>query len=253
MDAEAHAGRGERRPAGRRTRTRRFSTITRSRSSATAPSSCETSSTAGAALAHEVHERVAEQPLRLRVDAGDGLVEHEQLGLARRAPWRSAPAAAARPTARPSGGGAARRARPTSIACVDRVAVGAVGAAPPALLREAAGGDDLLDRGGEIGGEARALRDVPEAPPVAELPRAVARTADRPRGRARADRRAIRRSVDLPEPFGPDEGDELARAHVTGRRRRARGRRRRRRRRRRHGGGAGPSSEIHSHNRVPPV
>ena len=36
----------------------------------------------GAVLAHEVHERVAEQPLRLRVDARDRLVEHEQLGLA---------------------------------------------------------------------------------------------------------------------------------------------------------------------------
>ena len=38
---------------------------------------------AGAVLAQQVHERVAEQPLRLHVDAGDGLVEHEQLGLAR--------------------------------------------------------------------------------------------------------------------------------------------------------------------------
>ena len=37
----------------------------------------------GTVLEHEVHERVAEQPLRLRVDARDRLVEHEQLGLAR--------------------------------------------------------------------------------------------------------------------------------------------------------------------------
>ena len=80
VDAEAHAGAA--RSAGRPSNsTVRLSTITRSRSSATAPSSCETSSTR-AVLGDEMDERVAEQPLRLGVDAGDRLVEHEQLGIA---------------------------------------------------------------------------------------------------------------------------------------------------------------------------
>ncbi len=34
-----------------------------------------------AVLGDEMNERVTEQALRLRVDAGDGLVEHEQLGI----------------------------------------------------------------------------------------------------------------------------------------------------------------------------
>ena len=63
--------------------TERFSTTTWSRSSATAPSSCDTSSTAAPCSLHEVHERVAEQRLRVDVDARDGLVEHEELGLRR--------------------------------------------------------------------------------------------------------------------------------------------------------------------------
>ena len=59
--------------------TRRFSTTTRSRSSATAPSSCDTSTTAPAAIADDVYEGVPEEALRLRVHAGDRLVEDEQL------------------------------------------------------------------------------------------------------------------------------------------------------------------------------
>ena len=34
-------------------------------------------------IAHQVDERIAEPSLRLGIDAGDGLVQHQQLGIAR--------------------------------------------------------------------------------------------------------------------------------------------------------------------------
>ena len=175
------------RRAGRRTRTRRFSTITWSRSSATAPSSCDTRSTAAPCSLHEVDERVAEQPLRLDVDAGDRLVEHEQLGLGRERLARSARAAAGRPRARR----AARRwlgERDRLERVVDRLAVGGAAPPPPALLGQATGRDDLLDGGREIGRDARALRHVPDPPAVAEVVRRRAEELDRARLRRRAAR-----------------------------------------------------------------
>ena len=158
----------------------------------------------GAVLAHEVHERVAEQPLRLRVDARDRLVEHEQLGLAGERLGDERRAAADRPRAR-----RARRRR--------RSASATDSSAWSTAARSAA-------RGGRhqpcLRQPARRRRPPRRSPGRSGAMRSRCGTyPTRQRSRRRRGRRAEqlrpcpasgasspssdRSSVDLPEPFGP--------------------------------------------------
>ena len=215
--------------------TRRLSTITWSRSSATAPSSCETSSTAAACSLHEVHERVAEQLLRLDVDAGDRLVEHEELGLGgERLRDQRALLLTARQLGEPPAPVVGECDRLERV--VDRVAVGGTAPPPPALLGQATGGDDLGDGGGEVGRDAECVGGrSPPASGRGGRRGAVPNTLDRTRPRARAARAGCAatstsrsRSV---RPSAANSPGAHREAHV--RRAPARGRRRTTRRRRR--------------------
>ena len=82
VDPEAHAACRELVRAGRRTARVRFSTIDTVEVVGDRAELVRHEQHRRAVLGREVHERVAEQPLRLGVDAGDRLVEHEQLGIA---------------------------------------------------------------------------------------------------------------------------------------------------------------------------
>ena len=91
-----------------------------------------------AVLGREVHERVAEQSLRLRVDAGDRLVEHEQLGIAdERLGDEHALLLAAGELAHAAAAQVAERDRLEGV--VDGVAVRGAGPAPPPAPGQAAG------------------------------------------------------------------------------------------------------------------
>ena len=160
--------------------TRCLSTITWSRSSATAPSSCDTSSTAAWWSLHQVHERVAEQLLRLDVDAGDRFVEHEQLGIrGERVRDQRALLLPARELVQPLAPVVGERDRLDRV--VDRLAVGARAALPPPLLGQPPGRHHLVDGGREVGRDARPLRHVPHPPAVAEVGRRDAEHLDRSR------------------------------------------------------------------------
>jgi zinc transport system substrate-binding protein len=124
----------------------------------------------GAVLEHEVHERVAELALRLRVDARDGLVEHEQLGLARE---RAGDEHALLLTA---GELEHRTARLGDQAdrldgVVDGGAVLRTGPPPPPRARESPRRHDLAHGDRQVGREHIALRDVPEPGALAQRAR----------------------------------------------------------------------------------
>ena len=152
---------------------------------------------------HQVDERVAEQRLRLHVDAGDRLVEHQQLGLGRerlgderalllatgqlvRAACRRCSVSATDSSAWSTASRSAARAAP-----------------PPALLGQPPGRHHLLDGGREVGRDARPLRHVPHPPAVAEVGRGDAEQLDRAGLRARAARAGSAAASTSPSRSGP--------------------------------------------------
>ncbi len=154
-----------------------------------------------AVLLHEVDERVAEETLRLDVDTGDRLVEHEQIGFRRqRLRDQRALLFAARQFADASLPVLRERDRLERVG--DRLSVDRSTAAPPALLRQSARGDHLLDGGGEVGRETESLRDVRDARGVVTVLGGSPNSDARPdAGSSRPNK--MRNRVDLPEPFGP--------------------------------------------------
>ena len=123
----------------------------------------------GAVLTQQVHERVSEKLLRLRVHAGDRLVEDEELGLGgQRLGDQDALLLSTRELDDALFAQPFQRHRLERV--TDRVPINRSRPAPPPLLGEAAGGDDLLDRRRKVGCQARTLRHVPQAPAVGETP-----------------------------------------------------------------------------------
>ena len=195
--------------------TRRLSTITRSRSSATAPSSCDTSSTAARCSLHEVHERVAEQLAATRRRRRRSARRARAARARRRAPCAISTRCCCPPESSCS------RLRRWSVSATDSSAWSTASRSAarrrrhqPCFARRPVA-HDLLDRGGEVGRDARPLRHVAR--------RASGRASSRGRHAEHRDRSArggasrpsrIRSSVDLPEPFGPGERGELAGAHL---------------------------------------
>ena len=105
-------------------------------------------------LGREVDERVAEEPLRLRVDAGDRLVEHEQLGFAgERLGDEHALLLAAGELADAPPAQVAERDGAQGV--VDRVAVAAPGRRHHPRRARRPARDDLLDRRRRSGGSRR--------------------------------------------------------------------------------------------------
>ena len=148
--------------------TRCLSTTTRSRSSATAPTRARRAAPRRVVV-HQVDERVAEQPLRLRVDTGDRLVEHQQLGIGGQRLGDAAPAAAARPRAR-----APARRRWSVSATASRAwstasrSAAPVGATSPCRAMRPAATTSPPSRAGRGPGRAAAGRSRPA--PVAQVP-----------------------------------------------------------------------------------
>ena len=192
--------------------TRRFSTIRWSRSSATAPSSCDTSSTAASCSRDEVHERVAEQRLRLDVDAGDRLVEHQQLGFGRqRLGDERALLLAARELAEPLPAEIGERTDSSAWSTASRSA--ARGAATTPAWPVGPVGHHLLDGGREVGRDARAAaartrRATDHGGRPARTPNSSTEPVSR---REQPEQDAQQRR--LPRAVGSGEGGELARAH----------------------------------------
>ena len=180
----------------------------------------------GVVLLHEVHERVAEQLLRLDVDAGDRFVEHEQLRIGgERARDQRALLLPARELVQPLAPLVGERDRFERV--VDRVAVGGASPSPPSLLGQPAGRHHLLDGGGEIGRDARALRHVPDPPAVVEIVGRDAEHRDRARPAARAARAGCAGASTCPSRWARRARRTRRRA-PRGSRARARPRRRRR-------------------------
>src|SRR5439155_2595789 len=110
----------------------------------------------GAVLRDEVHQGVAEPTLRLRVDSRDGLVEDEQLRLARECTRDE------RALLLPAGelvdgttGQVGEVDRPERVRY--RLAIDPTGGAPPASRRQSPRGDDLLDRRRNLRSHGRTL------------------------------------------------------------------------------------------------
>ena len=163
---------------------------------------------------HQVHERVAEQLLRLHVDAGDRFVEHQQLGIRRRARV----AISARCCCPPES--SCRRLRRWSVSATDSSAwstasrSAARAALPPSLLGQSPGRHHLLDGGREVGRDARPLRHVPHAPAVAEIGGRDAEHLDRPALRARAGRAGSAAASTSPSRSGPASAANSPGAHL---------------------------------------
>ena len=99
-----------------------------------------------------------------------------------------------------------------SRACVDGLAVGGAGPAPPTLLRQAPGGDDLLDRRRQVGRDARPLGHVADPPPVR---RSAGDTPNSSTARLRRQQaEQDPQQGGLPGPVGSAEGRELPGAHM---------------------------------------
>jgi len=162
----------------------------------------------GTVLVDEVHERVAKEPLRLGVDTRDRLVEHEELRLAGEGLGDQ------RPLTLPPGE-LRELAMAVCAQCdriervVDRPAIGRPWPSPPGTSGKPAGGDRLLDRRGEVGGELAPLGHVAEP---ASLTEATGRgteqldsaVAQREQAEEQAQQRRLARAI------GAHQGDELA-------------------------------------------
>jgi len=162
-----------------------------------------------AVLALEVDERLAEPPLRRAVDAGDRLVQHEQVRFAReRARDEHALLLADGQLVQRTVGDLGEPDRADRV--VDRGTIGLALTPPPAALPQPAGRHDLAHRRGHLALEVRPLRHEPEPPSRMEP---VGRLAEQPD----ASRRRLDRSEQhvqhrrLARPVRPDEGNELTR------------------------------------------
>ncbi len=151
-------------------------------------------------------ERFAEEPLRLGVDPGDGLVEHEQLRVAGQGPGDQDPLLlAARELFDRAPPQVGERHGPQCV--VDGGAVGRAGAPPPSPARETAGGHHLLYGDGHVaaGADRWGTYRRATAPTCGVGP---PRTAA-PNGRRSQEPSTIRSSVDLPERSATTARDEL--------------------------------------------
>ncbi len=162
-----------------------------------------------AVLRDEVDERVAELSLRLGVDAGDRLVEHEQVGFAREraCDQDTLLLPAGELEHRPAGelGQADRLDR-----VVDRGTIARACPTPPAPTSEPTGRDDLADGDREIGREHATLRDVSEPGPIRERVRIDPEEVDDAGVGAQQPEEEAEQGR-LPGPVRPGEGHELAR------------------------------------------
>ena len=178
----------------------------------------------GVVLADKVDEGVAEQPLRFGVDAGDRLVENQQLGVGHEGlgDERTLLLAAREFGHQPVGEIA--RVRPPSSACSTASRSAWVGRRHQARRDSRPPATTSRTVVGSSGASRPRWGTYPSRPGSVEGPGRVAEQLDRPvAGRRSPSRRRSR--VDFPEPFGPDQGHELSGRQGEVRRRRHDGRR----------------------------
>ena len=159
-------------------------------------------------LGHEVHERIPESPLGLRVHPGDRFVKDQELRLAGERPGDERPLLLPRRQLVQGTAGELHQVnRLEGVA--DLLPVGPPDGAPPPTTGEAPGSDDLLDRGRDLRCENRPLRDVPQTPGLPQPPRELAEKAHHAvRRQQRSEEHA--EQCGLARAIGAHQGHELS-------------------------------------------